>query len=177
MVQPATETLWARGQILSIADRRRYVLLEMPCGLCVDLRALVARLRQAGLRVILAHPEKHEELLHEEGAIEELIAEGCLVQISARSVTAPRNSKDRRAVRSWLKRGVVHLLGSDGHSLQRRPPGIAAAYRQIAHWCGSVVADRLACTHGLAVLQGLALEVAPPDRRRRHWFSSLWRIR
>ena len=174
MVQPATETLWARGEILSIADRRRYVLLEMPHGLCVDLRALVRRLRHAGLRVVLAHPEQYEELLHEEGAIEELIADGCLVQISAKSVTAPRSRKDLRALRNWLDRGVVHLLGSDGHSLNRRPPGIAAAYRQIVRWCGAAVADRLASTHGLAVLQGMPLEVAPPQRPARHWFSSLW---
>jgi len=175
MVQPAMETLWAEGRIVSIADQGRYLLVEMPHGLCVDLRATIRRLRHAGLRVILAHPEQHEELLHEGGAIEALIAEGCLVQISAKSVTSPRNHKDLRAVRNWLQRGVVHLLGSDGHSLRRRPPGIAAAYRQIARWCGAAAADRMASTHGLAVLQGLPLEVAPPRRKRQHWFSLLGR--
>jgi protein-tyrosine phosphatase len=177
MVQPEIESLWSQGHVLGVGDRRQYMLVEMPHGLCVDLRALARRLRQAGVRVILAHPEQNEELLHEEGAIEDLISEGCLVQVSARNVTAPRSRRDRRALRNWCKRGVVHLLGSDGHSLHRRPPGIAAAYRQIAHWCGHAVADRLASTHGLAVLQGLPLEIAPPKRRRQPWFSSLWRVR
>ena len=40
-------------------------------------------MRKEGLRIILAHPERHEELLHEPGTIEELIAAGCLVQVSA----------------------------------------------------------------------------------------------
>ena len=38
MVHPEIEASWGRGELLSVADRGQYLLLEMPHGLFVDLR-------------------------------------------------------------------------------------------------------------------------------------------
>jgi protein-tyrosine phosphatase len=122
----------------------------------------------------LAHPERHEELLHDPGRIEQLIRFGCLVQVSSSSITAPAGSRTARALRSWVRRGVVHLLGSDGHSLLKRPPKLADAYRQICRWAGNAVADRIASTNGFAILQGLPLRVDPPQPLRSPWYSKFW---
>src|SRR5262249_58987186 len=113
---PDLETLWAEGRLLSVADRGKYLLVEMPHRLFVDLRPTARALERHGVRLILAHPERQPELLHEPGAIEALIAEGCLVQVSSGSVTDPESAADRRALRGWFRRGCLHLLGSDGHS-------------------------------------------------------------
>src|SRR5262249_57888007 len=110
------------------------LLLEMPHGLFVDLRHLTSQLRQAGVRPILAHPERQPELLHEPGLIEQLIRVGCLVQVSSGSVTDPPRREDGHALRNWFRRGLVHVLGSDGHSPRRRPARMAAAYERIATW-------------------------------------------
>ena len=90
------------------------------------------------------------------------------------SITDPKNGHDRRALRSWFKRGIVHLLGSDGHSPVRRPPRMADAYRQIARWAGAVVADRIASTSGMAVLQGLPLRIPQPEPKRTVWLVRFW---
>jgi protein-tyrosine phosphatase len=169
MVHIDIESSWSNGALLSVADRRQYLLLEMPHDLCVDLRALVLRLRQAGIRPILAHPERHEELLHDVGRIEQLIHAGCLVQVSSASVTDPPSARDKRALKNWFQRGIVHLLGSDGHSPVRRPPHMAAAYRQIARWAGILAADRIGSTNGTAVLQGLPLRIRQPESKRTAW--------
>src|SRR5262249_23242307 len=66
-----------------------------------------------------------------------------------------------------------HLIGSDGHSRHRRPPKLADAYRQISRWAGSAVADRVCSTNGLAVLQGLPVQVSQPKPRRAGWVV-LW---
>ena len=173
-VHPEVESSWQKGDLLSAADRGQYLLLEMPHGLFVDLRDIVRNLRQAGVRPILAHPERHPELLHEPGRIEELIRAGCLVQISSGSVTDPRSGEDGRALKGWLRRGVVHLVGSDGHSPRRRQPRMAAAYREIARWAGSNTADRVCSTNGMAILNGLALRIVPPEPYRLRWFPQLW---
>jgi protein-tyrosine phosphatase len=174
MVHPEIEASWSSGNLLSVADHRQYLLVEMPHDLCVDLRATVRRLREAGIRSILAHPERHEELLHEAGRIEQLIRAGCLVQVSSSSITDPPSAGARRALKSWFRRGIVHLLGSDGHSVTRRPPRMAAAYRQIARWAGTVAADRVASTNGMAVLQGLPLRIPEPEPRRTAWVLKFW---
>jgi protein-tyrosine phosphatase len=146
----------------------------MPHDCYVDLRAIVGRLRRLGVRPILAHPERCEALLHEPGSVEELVRAGCLVQVSSASITDPHNARDRRTLKSWFKRGVVHLLGSDGHSLIRRPPHMAAAYQQIARWIGNVAADRIGSTIGMAVLQGLPLHISQPEPKRSAWGLKFW---
>src|SRR5262249_7489992 len=148
MAHPGLEESWSSGSLLSMADRREYLLVEMPHGLFVDLRHSVARLRQAGGRVILAHPERHPGVLHEPDMIEERLHLGCLVQVSSGSVTDPKSATDARALRRWFRRGIVHFLGSDGHSPNRRPPHLADAYRQIVRWAGAAVADRVCSTNG-----------------------------
>lgn len=90
MAAPGTAAAWRAGTLLSVGDRGQYVLLEMPRGVFVDLRPTVRALRQAGVRVILAHPERERDFLHVPGLIEELVGDGCLVQVSSASVTEPR---------------------------------------------------------------------------------------
>jgi protein-tyrosine phosphatase len=164
---------WSEGRLLSIADRGQYLLLEMPHGGYVDLRPTVRRLREAGLRPILAHPERQAELLEDAGRIEELIDLGCLVQISTGSVTAPPGGPaGEKPLRDWFRRGVVHLMGSDGHSPRRRAPRLADAYRQVVAWAGRATADRVFSTNGLAVLHGLPLVVSKPEAPRRSWLAA-----
>jgi protein-tyrosine phosphatase len=164
---------WAAGRLMSVAGRGRFLLVEMPDHRFVDLRPTVRRLVPLGVRPILAHPERHPELLHEPGAAEELIGLGCLVQISSGSVTDPATRADEKALRDWVRRGVAHVIGSDGHSPNRRPPRLAAAYRQIVRWAGAGVADRVCSTHGTAVLHGLPLNLPPPQPPSRSWFAWL----
>jgi protein-tyrosine phosphatase len=174
MVHPGIETSWRNGELLTVGDRGQFVLLEMPHRLCVDLRGIARNLRAAGVRLILAHPEREEELLHDEGRIEELIAGGCLVQVSSGSITEPASSRDARALKRWARRGIIHLLGSDGHSPSRRPPRLAEAYRRLVRWVGASAADRISSTYGMAVLQGLPLRVPKPEPKRVGWLPRFW---
>jgi protein-tyrosine phosphatase len=166
MVQPATVDAWRRGELLSVADRKTYLLVELPHGLAVDLTEVITGLGESGARPILAHPERHPEFLHEPDRIERLIDAGCLVQVSSGSVTDPPDRREARALRDWFRRGVVHLLGSDGHSPRRRRPHLAAAYLQICDWAGEDTADRVCSTNGTAVVHGLPLRLPPPQARR-----------
>jgi protein-tyrosine phosphatase len=174
MADPDIEDAWCQGRVLSVGDRGHYLLVEMPHRIFVDLRHTVRRLAVHGVRVILAHPERHPELLHEPGALAELIEAGCLVQVSSGSVTNPASAADARALRDWFRRGCVHLLGSDGHSPRRRLPVMGDAYRQICSWIGQEEADRICSTNGEAVLDGRHVETCPPRRAKRWWPVRLW---
>lgn len=170
MIHPELEDLYAGGRLLSIADMGHYLLIEMPHQLYFNVRYMVAKLRAAGVRPILAHPERCPELLHKVGEIEDLIDAGCLVQVSTKSITEPKNRRDERALRSWFERGIPHVLGSDGHSPRRRPPHIRAAYDKISRWAGPDVATRIASANGVAILRGLPFCVPDFKPPRRRWF-------
>ncbi len=162
MVGPDTEADLRAGRLVTVSDQGCYVLIELPTGLYLDLRDFVTNLVTLGVRPILAHPERHPELLRSHSTIDELIIRGCLVQVSARSITQRRDLLLTAALKAWVKRGVVHLIGSDGHSPTNRPPGIFSAYQRLAHWSGWGVADRICSTNGMAVLEGLPLDIPRP---------------
>ncbi len=172
-IRPNLEEAWAAGQLLGVADRKAYVMLELPAGSFVDLRDTVRRFARLGSRPILAHPERHAELLHDDGAVEDLVRLGCLMQVSSESVTNPACREDGRHLKRWIQRGIIHLIGSDGHSPRSRPPRMARAYRRIAHWAGTGAANRICSTNGLAVLEGFPLQLPEPKPRRRRWLSRL----
>jgi protein-tyrosine phosphatase len=175
MAHPEMVAAWRAGRLLSVADRGKYLLVEMPHGVFVDLRPAIKSLHQAGICLILAHPERQAELLYNLDLIEELVGLGCLVQVSTGSVTEPCNRRAANSLKVWFRRGIAHLIGSDGHSPTSRPPRLAAAYDQIVRWAGQKVADRVCSTNGMAILSGLPLRVAPPRPQRRIGFFRLWR--
>ena len=175
MVSPGLVTDWMAGTLLSVADHGRYLLVEMPHGLYVDLRPMARRLAGAGVRLILAHPERHQELLDNAAPLEELVRAGCLVQVSSKSITEPRDKAERRALRGWFRRGLVHVLGSDGHSPHRRPPLLAAAFRQVTSWVGRKAADAIGGGNASAVLDDKPLRVPDPLPPPRRFFFWPWR--
>ncbi len=160
---------WRGGKLLSVADRGEYLLIEMPHALFVDLRRSVPDLVAAGVRPILAHPERCLELLYDTDHLAQLIRAGCLVQVSTSSITRPSCGRDERALRGWFKRGMVHLLGTDGHSPRRRSPRMAEAYDKIVRWVGPSAAHRIGSLNGMAVLHGLPLRVPAPEPERKWW--------
>jgi protein-tyrosine phosphatase len=165
------EEAWEQGKLLSIGDRKQYMLVEMPDGMFVDLRATVASFAEQKIRVILAHPERQPEILHGNKVIEELIELGALVQVSAESVTKPKSAADARKLRHWFRRGVVHVMGSDGHSPRWRRPEMGEAYQVVCRWAGVNVADRIFSTNGMGILQGWPLKFSKPEAPKKAWFS------
>ena len=93
---------------------------------------------------------------------------GCLVQVSAGSITPPSRPELTRRVRHWARRRMIHLVASDGHSPNERPSEIRAAYEQLVEWEGAAEADRICGLNGMAVLEGLPLQL-PRRRPAKNW--------
>jgi protein-tyrosine phosphatase len=173
MAAPDLAVIWDARQVLSIGDHAQFLLVEMPHRLFVDLGPVVRRLAARGVRVILAHPERHSELLHDPEPLNELIRLGCLVQVSSGSLTNPASPADERALKAWVRRGCVHLLGSDGHSPRSRKPLMAEAAARIREWAGPAAAERICGATGRAILRGERVEVPRPMPARRWWPARL----
>src|SRR5690242_10241412 len=52
-----------RGEVVSLADRRKHVLLELPHELYIPLDRLLEELNSAGMVGILSHPERNQGIL------------------------------------------------------------------------------------------------------------------
>ena len=75
------------GQVLSLGDHRRHVLLELPHEIYLPLEGLVERLASQGMVGILWHPELSRGILRRAEVVGPLVDAGCLMQVTAGSLT------------------------------------------------------------------------------------------
>ncbi|MBI5523383.1 MAG: capsular biosynthesis protein [Desulfarculus sp.] len=144
-----------QGRLPTLAGQGRYFLLEPVQGGLRALAGLASELRPLGLRPIITHPER----LAEAGRggwswLEGLVERGCLVQITAMSLTGGFGAPAQERAEDLLARGLVHLVASDAHSTGRRPPLLSPARERLIELVGEAGAERLLRTWPLAVLEG-----------------------
>jgi protein-tyrosine phosphatase len=173
MLGSETVSDWTTGRLQSVGGHGRYLLAEMPHGLFLDPRPTAAALKPLGIRLILAHAERYDPLLHDAELTVDCIRAGCLIQVTAQAF-ADFSERDAIALKKWAVRGMIHLLGTDGHRLDRRPPRMQAGYRVLQRWIGSASAERIGGIWGGAVLQGLTIQPPPPKPVTRSWFARLF---
>jgi protein-tyrosine phosphatase len=171
MLSPELLDDWQAGRLVSVADTGR-----TPTATSSATRWQMSRNKPWGIsiskyRPILAHPERCPELWHSHQTMVDWIRRGCLMQICADSVNCD-DKPVHRQLQAWLARGWVHLVASDGHSLDARRPELSAAHDRIARWTNPAVAERLCSTNGMAILQGLPLVVPQPEPPKRRWFAA-----
>ena len=174
MLSPSIVADWKGGRLLSVANRGKWLLVEMPHGDFVDVLPIVDELRPLGVRLIIAHAERYPELLFEPELARQWIAAGCLIQVTARAIVEPWDDDMKRGITEWARGGFIHLLGSDGHGIDRRQPLLAAGYRQLARLAGRSAARRIGWEQGAAILRGESIEVPQPVPATRRWFSRFW---
>ena len=117
------------------------ILLEMPMGrwssyIVDDILDLCA----AGYcRVILAHVERY---LFDQprSTVNALLENGVLMQSNASFFTDRRTSG--KAIRA-LKKGLIHLLGTDAHNMTVRPPNLGEACSVIEERAGKEIAQEI----------------------------------
>ena len=125
-------------------NRTQYLLIECPdfhVGKHTEL--VLERLLNAGLVPIVTHPERNPVLQRDIGRLEEWMQSGCLVQVTALSVTGGFGRSAHSACRKLLDRGMVHVVASDAHDPKHRSPNLANARKIILERYGEDAAEVL----------------------------------
>lgn len=107
------------------------------------LEDLAARLIDAGFVPIVTHPERLSWIEHHYDTIERLNALGCLMQITAGSVTGSFGKSARRHAERLLDEGRADILASDAHNVSGRPPILSRARDAVAERLGGDEADAM----------------------------------
>lgn len=165
-----------QGDCLTLADTGRYVLLELPHELYIPLEPVLEQLQRIGVMGILSHPERNQGLLRQPELIPRLIERGCLMQITADSLTGTFGSEPEEYSVSMLQNGWVHFIATDAHSPRNRRPRIQDALQRVESLCGAAYARAITYDNPLAVLQG---EVCPqlPELVTPGFFARFFRRR
>jgi protein-tyrosine phosphatase len=174
MLSPTTFDDWIAGKLLSVGDHKKWLLVEMPHGLCLNILPIAEAFKSVGVRLIIAHAERYPEMLYDPGLTARWIAAGCLIQVTAHALVEPWERGMERALKQWVQGGFVHVLGSDGHGIDRRRPEMAAGFERLVRWVGLAAAERIGSMWGAAVLQGKPVNVPEPQLVARSWFARLF---
>jgi len=157
-------------------NQQSYLLVEFSELLIFkNTDEIFARLSDAGMTPVITHPERNGLLRQRVELIAKWVEQGARVQLTAQSLTGKfgRNAKDFS--RELLNRRLVHVVASDGHDCERRPPRMDQARTWLRMEYGEELAEALCVTNPGAALSGEAMHL--PDAAEssvRKWYE-FWR--
>jgi protein-tyrosine phosphatase len=139
--------------------------LELPHDQALPLGKLIYQLQQRGIVCVISHPERNAEVMTRDLA-RSWVQQGCLVQITAGSLLGEFGAAAKKASWSLLGQGLVHLIATDAHDTEKRPPRLRTAYEQVCRWCGTETARQLCVVNPRAVARGEMIDIPLPKSSR-----------
>lgn len=152
----------AADDLLTLADRGRHVLLELPHDVYLPLDRLLYELRLAEITAILAHPERNAAVLARRHLLPSLVEAGCLLQITAGSLAGTFGPRVQKLAQWLVGQRLVHFVGTDSHGAKVRRPLLHRAFQCVAGLAGRETAVALCCDNPGRVVAGKT--VAPLQR-------------
>jgi protein-tyrosine phosphatase len=150
---------------LSLNDTR-YVLVEPPHHVApARMEDLFFDILVAGYVPVLTHPERLTWIRHHHAMIERLARSGTLMQITAGSLSGRFGREPRYWAERLLDEGLVHLLATDAHDLQHRPPDLSRARDRAAERVGDDEAHNLVYIRPMAMVSNRAPAELPATKR------------
>ncbi|RJQ49664.1 MAG: hypothetical protein C4530_22985 [Desulfobacteraceae bacterium] len=158
----------------TIGGKGKYMLVEFPHQSIPDWHGSeLFKLKINGITPIITHPERNSVFQQQETYASELIRMGCLLQITAMSITGDFGREAMECAHRLLINRQAHVIASDAHSSGNRPPILSQAVGIAARILESEKeAQEMVIQRPRAILAGLPVEVpaAREAGRRKWWF-------
>jgi protein-tyrosine phosphatase len=123
---------------------KKVMLLEMPHShILPGTDKIIAWLLKHDVLPMIAHPERNKDVMRRLDKLDPLIELGCLFQVTAGSVTGQFGDVAQERAEQLLSMGVVTVLASDAHHLERRPVNLKQGRDAAAQIIGEAEADKL----------------------------------
>lgn len=160
------------GDVLTLGDRGRHILLELPHELYLPLDRLLGELAAAGLTGILSHPERNLGILAQPRVLEPLVTNGCLLQVTAGSLMGTFGPQSQAFAEWMVSEGLVHFIATDAHSPTARRPLMRRAFERLAQLIGKPQALDLCTNNPARVAAGQ--NISPGAHKPRRWRLTDW---
>ncbi len=135
-----------------------YVFVEFPQDqVPAGTRELFYQMQLSGFTPIISHPERNAIFGRQPELLYDLVNRGCLVQLTAMSLTGGFGHEVKGYAELFLKHNLVHLLASDAHDSTRRKPLLSQAVEQAARIVGLRRAEAMVSDVPLAILENRAV--------------------
>lgn len=146
--------LLEEDKVLTLADGGKYILLELPHEILIDIEPLLFDLASMGIEAIISHPERHCGLAKEPDILLKWLECPAHLQVTAGSLLGDFGHSIQRFAWQMLSSGWISLVATDCHNLKTRRPCIKAAFKRICEELGETTAKLVCIENPLRVLKG-----------------------
>ena len=151
--------LLEEDKVLTLADGGKYILLELPHEVFIDIEPLLTDLASMGIEAIISHPERHSGLAKEPDILLKWLECPAHLQVTAGSLLGDFGHAIQRFAWQLLSSGWISLVATDCHDLNARRPCIKAAFERISKELGETMARLVCIENPLRVLKGQDMAV------------------
>jgi protein-tyrosine phosphatase len=165
-IEPELPKLVKQGKVLTLADRGKHVLLELPHETYFPLEPLLAALARQGLVGILSHPERNRGIIKNPDVMWDVVEAGGLLQITAGSLTGAFGRSPQKIAELCVDERLIHFIASDAHDTKNRPFGMREAYETIVEMADDGLAELVCCENPARVFAGEDVEGGVARKRK-----------
>jgi len=165
-IEPELPKLVKQGKVLTLADRGKHVLLELPHETYFPLEPLLAALARQGLVGILSHPERNRGIIKKPEVMWDVVEAGGLLQVTAASLTGAFGCSPQKIAEMCVEERLIHFIASDAHDRKNRPFGMRDAYDTILEMADEGLAELVCCENPAKVVAGDEVAGGVVGRRR-----------
>ncbi|HEX5471729.1 MAG TPA: CpsB/CapC family capsule biosynthesis tyrosine phosphatase [Lacipirellulaceae bacterium] len=173
-IEPGMSERLRSGNVLTLGDHRKHVLLELPHELYLPLEPIIDELERHGMVGILSHPERNQGILRCPEVVSDLVDHGCLMQVTAGSICGTFGPACQQLSEWLLSEGLVHFVATDAHGMRARRPLMRRAFERVAELASTELATEVCGANPAAVAAGQGVRPGrrAVTRRKRNWFTS-----
>ena len=141
-------------KILTLADGGKYILLELPHQVFIDIAPLLDALTYSGVQPIISHPERHPVLAVQHNILINWLEHSAHIQVTAASMLGEFGLAAQKASWHFLSSGWAGLVATDSHNLDTRRPCMKTAFERISAKLGRSLARLVCIENPSRVLKG-----------------------
>ena len=162
------------GRIPTLAGSR-YFLFEPPHHVAPPrLEETAFNTIAAGFVPVVTHPERLTWIDSHYDIFKRMVKAGAWMQVTAGALTGRFGGRPKYWAERMLDEGLVHILATDAHHSDRRPPLLAEAREAAARRLGEAEAQHLVLTRPLGIVENLAPAQLPPLPAAKAATGGLW---
>lgn len=112
----------ASDTIVMLADQKKFVMIELPDKVFIDIEPLIRDLADRNIGIIISHPERNRALCGHLDILRTWLNYPVYMQLTAASLVGDFGADAYRAAWWFLEKGWASLIATDAHDLSSRPP-------------------------------------------------------
>lgn len=159
--------LLEEDKVLTLADGGKYILLELPHEVFIDIEPLLADLCSMSIQPVISHPERHRGLRKEPDILAKWLEYSTHLQVTAGSLLGYFGSIAEQFGWDLLDSGKASLVATDCHNTNSRRPCMKAVFKHISNRFGETFARLVCIENPLRILKGQDLATYSSNTRMR----------